>query len=133
MDYEVFILSRVREARDRGLPSGEAVAQGIAITSGTVTSAAAIMVCVFAGFFAIGIRNIQEFGLGLAVAVLIDATLIRCLLLPATMSLLGERNWWLPRFLAWIPRVNIAAESPEPAAVAGRSAAPGFAESRAEP
>jgi RND superfamily putative drug exporter len=107
MDYEVFILCRIKEARDRGLPSGDAVVEGVTITSGTVTSAAAIMVCVFAGFFAVGIRNIQEFALGLAVAVLVDATLVRSLLLPSTMKLLGDWNWWLPPFLRWIPQIRI--------------------------
>jgi uncharacterized membrane protein YdfJ with MMPL/SSD domain len=113
MDYHVFILTRVNEARDRGLPSNEAVAAGISVTSGTVTSAAAIMVCVFAGFGTIGIANIQQFGLGMAVAVLVDATLVRSLLLPATMRLLGEWNWWLPRFLGWLPRLDIEAEADE--------------------
>jgi RND superfamily putative drug exporter len=115
MDYEVFILCRIKEARDRGLASADAVIKGVTITSGTVTSAAAIMVCVFAGFFTIGIRNIQEFALGLAVAVLVDATLVRSLLLPSTMKLLGDWNWWLPRFLQWMPRVTI--EGPDEAIV----------------
>ena len=107
MDYHVFILTRVKEARDRGLSSTDAVVKGITITSGTVTSAAAIMVCVFAAFFTIRLTVIQELGLGLAVAVLIDATLVRSLLLPSTMKLLGDWNWWMPRFLHWIPRVTI--------------------------
>jgi uncharacterized membrane protein YdfJ with MMPL/SSD domain len=107
MDYHVFILSRVDEARDRGLSSTDSVVEGIAATSGTVTSAAAIMVCVFAGFCAIGLTNIQQFGLGLAVAVLVDATVVRSLLLPASMKLLGDWNWWLPPFLRWIPRIEI--------------------------
>lgn len=71
------------------------------------------MVCVFAGFFTIGIRNIQEFAVGLGVAVLVDATLVRSLLLPATMKLLGDWNWWLPRFLDWIPRVRIEGDPEE--------------------
>jgi RND superfamily putative drug exporter len=110
MDYHVFILSRVKEARDAGLSSAEAVVTGISSTSGTVTSAAAIMVCVFAGFGTIGIANIQQFGVGMAVAVFIDATLVRSLLLPATMRLLGDWNWWLPRFLAWLPRLSVEGE-----------------------
>jgi RND superfamily putative drug exporter len=105
MDYHVFILSRVKEARDRGLSSNEAVVKGITITSGTVTSAAAIMVAVFSAFLTIQLTVIQQLGLGLAVAVLVDATLVRCLLLPASM--LGDWNWWMPRFLDWIPRVTI--------------------------
>jgi RND superfamily putative drug exporter len=123
MDYEVFILCRIKEARDRGLSSADAVVKGVTITSGTVTSAAAIMVCVFAGFFAIGIRNIQEFALGLAVAVLVDATLVRSLLLPATMKLLGDWNWWVPRFLGWVPRMTIEGPEELPVVDAARSAA----------
>jgi uncharacterized membrane protein YdfJ with MMPL/SSD domain len=107
MDYHVFILSRVKEEHDRGIPTADAVMTGISATSGTVTSAAAIMVCVFAGFGTIGIANIAQFGLGMAVAVLVDATLVRSLLLPATMKLLGEWNWWLPPFLRWLPRIEI--------------------------
>jgi uncharacterized membrane protein YdfJ with MMPL/SSD domain len=113
LDYHVFILTRVKEARDRGLSSTDAVVKGITISSGTVTSAAAIMVCVFAAFFTIQLTVIQELGLGLAVAVLIDATLVRSLLLPSTMKLLGDWNWWMPRFLGWIPRVTIEGEPEE--------------------
>jgi uncharacterized membrane protein YdfJ with MMPL/SSD domain len=106
MDYHVFILMRIREARDRGLPTTDAIVTGITATAGTVTSAAAIMVCVFAGFCAIQILNIQEFGFGLAVAIVIDATVVRSLLLPASMRLLGDWNWWLPGFLRWLPRLE---------------------------
>ncbi len=113
MDYHVFILTRVKEARDRGLDSRAAVGRGITITSGTITSAATIMVLVFAAFVTIPFAFIQELGLGLAVAVLIDATVVRCVLLPATMTLLGDWNWWLPRGLHWLPRVTIEGE-PEP-------------------
>ena len=113
MDYHVFILSRVKEARDRGLDSRAAVARGISITSGTITSAATIMVVVFLAFVTIPFAFIQELGLGLAVAVLIDATVVRCVLLPASMTLLGDWNWWLPRFLGWLPVVSIEGE-PEP-------------------
>ncbi len=110
MDYHVFILTRVKEARDRGLSSTDAVVKGITITSGTVTSAAAIMVAVFSAFFTIQLTVIQQLGLGLAVAVLVDATLVRSLLLPATMRLLGDWNWWMPAILRWIPRVTIEGE-----------------------
>jgi uncharacterized membrane protein YdfJ with MMPL/SSD domain len=110
MDYEVFILTRVKEARDRGLASTDAVVKGITITAGTVTSAAAIMVCVFGAFFTIQLAIIQELGVGLAVAVLVDATLVRSLLLPSLMKLLGEWNWWMPHFLRWIPRITIEGE-----------------------
>jgi len=114
MDYHLFILTRIKEARDRGLDSRAAVAQGIAVTSGTITSAASIMVVVFAVFVTLKFVFIQELGLGLAVAVLIDATLIRSVLLPATMTLLGDWNWWLPPFLRWLPHVTIEGRSDEP-------------------
>lgn len=110
MDYHVFILTRVKEARDRGLDSRSAVARGIAITAGTVTSAAVIMVVVFAAFVTIPFAFIQEVGLGLAVAVFIDVTIVRSILLPATMAVLGDWNWWLPPFLRWLPRVTIEGE-----------------------
>ena len=120
MDYHVFILTRVKEARDRGLPSNDAVVKGITITAGTVTSAAAIMVCVFGAFFTIQLAIMQELGVGLAVAILVDATLVRSLLLPSLMKLLGEWNWWMPPFLQWIPRVTIEGE-PEEILGAGQS------------
>ena len=114
MDYHLFILTRIKEARDRGLGSREAVAKGISVTSGTITSAASIMVVVFAVFVTLNFVFIQELGLGLAVAVFIDATLIRSVLLPASMTLLGDWNWWMPRVLRWIPRVTIEGEPDEP-------------------
>jgi uncharacterized membrane protein YdfJ with MMPL/SSD domain len=114
MDYHVFILTRVKEARDRGLDSRAAVAKGIAITAGTITSAATIMVLVFAAFVTIPFAFIQELGLGLAVAVLLDATIVRSILLPATMTLLGDWNWWLPPFLHWLPRITIEGEPDAP-------------------
>jgi RND superfamily putative drug exporter len=107
MDYHLFILTRIKEARDRGLASRVAVARGISVTSGTITSAASIMVVVFAVFVTLQFVFIQQLGLGLAVAVFIDATIIRSVLLPASMTLLGDWNWWMPRFLDWIPRVTI--------------------------
>ncbi len=103
MDYHLFILTRIKEARDRGMDSRAAVARGISVTSGTITSAASIMVVVFAVFVTFKFVFIQQLGLGLAVAVFIDATLIRSVLLPATMTLLGDWNWWLPRWLGWLP------------------------------
>ena len=123
MDYHVFILTRIKEARDHGLSTVEAVARGIAITSGTVTSAAAIMVVVFSVFVTLELVIIKQLGFGLATAVLIDATIVRSVLLPATMRLLGEWNWWLPPFLRWLPEVTIegavdeAPPEPVPAAV----------------
>jgi RND superfamily putative drug exporter len=126
MDYEVFILTRVKEARDRGLASTDAVVKGITVTAGTVTSAAAIMVCVFGAFFTIQLAIIQELGVGLAVAVLVDATLVRSLLLPSLMKLLGEWNWWMPRFLRWIPQITIEGE-PEEQLGGGIGGGPGVA------
>jgi RND superfamily putative drug exporter len=114
MDYHVFILTRIKEARDRGLPSNEAVARGIAITSGTVTSAAAIMVVVFGVFVTLELTIIKQLGFGLAVAVFIDATIVRSVLLPASMRLLGDWNWWLPSWLAWLPHVTIEGDVGEP-------------------
>ena len=118
MDYHVFILTRIKEARDRGLPSNEAVARGIAITSGTITSAAAIMVVVFSVFVTLDVTVIKQLGLGLAVAVFLDATIVRSVLLPATMRLLGDWNWWLPSWLRWLPHVTIEGETDEPEPVA---------------
>jgi len=114
MDYHLFILTRIKEARDRGLDSRAAVARGISVTSGTITSAASIMVVVFAVFVTFSFVFIQQLGLGLASAVFIDATLIRSVLLPATMTLLGDWNWWLPRWLGWLPRITIEGESGAP-------------------
>jgi uncharacterized membrane protein YdfJ with MMPL/SSD domain len=113
MDYHVFILTRVKEARDRGLSSNEAVARGISITAGTVTSAAAIMVVVFAVFVTLQLVIIRQLGFGLAVAIFLDATIIRSVLLPASMRLLGDWNWWLPGFLSWLPRVTVEGATDE--------------------
>jgi uncharacterized membrane protein YdfJ with MMPL/SSD domain len=106
MDYHVFIVSRIRELHERGASTSEAVSRGIRATAGTVTAAAAVMVAVFAIFASLPTLDIKQLGVGLAVAVLIDATVIRSVLLPATMKLLGERNWYLPRWLGWLPRLN---------------------------
>ncbi|HUG31048.1 MAG TPA: MMPL family transporter [Candidatus Limnocylindria bacterium] len=114
MDYHLFILTRIKEARDRGLDSRAAVARGISVTSGTITSAASIMVVVFAVFVTFKFVFIQQLGVGLAVAVFIDVTLIRSFLLPASMTLLGDWNWWLPRWLGWLPRVSIEGVGAEP-------------------
>jgi uncharacterized membrane protein YdfJ with MMPL/SSD domain len=113
MDYHVFILSRVKELVDRGVPTDEAVARGIRTTASTVTSAAAVMVAVFAIFATLSTLDIKQMGVGLAVAVLLDATIIRGVLLPAAMKLLGDWNWYLPRWLEWLPRLNVEAELPE--------------------
>ena len=114
MDYHLFILTRIKEARDRGLESREAVAKGISVTSGTITSAASIMVVVFAVFVTLKFVFIQQLGLGLAIAVFVDATVIRSVLLPASMTVLGDWNWWMPRVLDWIPRVTIEGDPDEP-------------------
>jgi RND superfamily putative drug exporter len=106
MDYHVFILTRIREAYDRGMPSDEAVAHGIKTTAGVVTSAAVVMISVFAIFATLSLLIFKQLGVGLAVAVLIDATIIRGVLLPATMKLLGDWNWYLPSWLEWLPRVT---------------------------
>lgn len=113
MDYHVFVLSRIREEHDRGLPTRAAVARGIGGTAGVITSAAVVMVGVFALFATLPLISTKELGVGLAAAVLLDATIIRAVLLPAVMALLGERNWWLPRWLEWLPQV---AHEPPPAA-----------------
>jgi uncharacterized membrane protein YdfJ with MMPL/SSD domain len=106
MDYHVFILTRIREAFDRGMPSDEAVAHGIKTTAGVVTSAAVVMIAVFAIFATLSLLIFKQLGVGLAIAVLIDATIIRAILLPATMKLLGDWNWYLPSWLEWLPQVT---------------------------
>jgi len=120
MDYHVFILSRVKELVDRGVPTDEAVARGIRTTASTVTSAAAVMVAVFAIFASLRTLDIKQMGVGLAVAVLLDATLIRGVLLPAAMKLLGDWNWYLPRWLEWLPRLNVDARLEELGAAPAR-------------
>ena len=106
MDYHVFILTRVREAYDRGMSTEDAVRKGIAGSAGTVTSAAVVMVMVFSVFATLSFIDFKEMGVGLAVAILIDATIIRGVLLPATMKLLGDWNWYLPKWLQWLPQAG---------------------------
>ena len=123
MDYHVFILSRVKELHDRGMPTDQAVQQGISTTAGTVTSAAFVMVGVFLVFVTLAFLDFKELGLGLAAAVLIDATIIRGVLLPASMKVLGDWNWYLPSWLEWLPHVGagrddappVKPKAPEPA------------------
>jgi putative drug exporter of the RND superfamily len=103
MDYHVFILSRIREQRNRGPATTSAITSGIANSAGVVTSAAVIMVAVFCIFATLSAIEFKMFGVGMAAAVLIDATIVRGILLPATMTLLGDRNWYLPRWLTWLP------------------------------
>jgi putative drug exporter of the RND superfamily len=120
MDYHVFLLSRVRERFLETGDNSEAVAYGLRSTGRLITGAALIMVAVFGGFALGNLVPMQQMGFGLAVAVLVDATIIRCILVPASMRLLGEWNWYLPNFLRWLPDLRI-----EPAAPAE---APGFAD-----
>jgi uncharacterized membrane protein YdfJ with MMPL/SSD domain len=104
MDYHVLVLGRIREAFDRGVGMDEAIATGIKRTAGVVTSAAVVMVGVFSIFGVLSMLMFKQFGVGLATAILIDATIVRAVLLPATMKLLGEWNWYLPAWLQWLPR-----------------------------
>ena len=118
MDYHVFILSRVREAYDRGLRTQDAVEYGIRTTAGVVTGASIVMVGVFSVFALTPLLDLKEMGIGLAAAILIDATIVRAVLLPASMMLLGEKNWYLPKWLEWLP--NLEHEAPvEPATPSG--------------
>ncbi len=116
MDYHVFLLSRIREAVQRGASTEEAIAHGIKSTAGVVTSAAIVMVAVFAVFVALSMLMFKQFGVGLAVAILIDTTIVRGVLLPATMKLLGEWNWYVPSWLEWLPRLGDAEAEPPPVA-----------------
>jgi uncharacterized membrane protein YdfJ with MMPL/SSD domain len=107
MDYHVFLLSRIRERFDHTGDNTESVAYGLRTTGALITGAAAIMVAVFAGFAAGPLVGLQQMGFGLAVAVALDATIVRTVLVPATMKLLGDRNWYLPSWLEWLPEVHI--------------------------
>jgi uncharacterized membrane protein YdfJ with MMPL/SSD domain len=106
MDYHVFILSRIREAFDGGMKTEDAVSHGIKSTAGVVTSAAFVMIAVFGIFATLTFVDFKQLGVGLAVAVLIDATIVRAVLLPATMKLLGDWNWYLPKSLRWLPQAK---------------------------
>jgi putative drug exporter of the RND superfamily len=106
MDYHVFILSRIKELHDRGESTEDAIRLAITRTAGTVTSAALIMVAVFGLFASLSLIMMQQMGFGLAVAVLMDATVVRAVLVPATMKLLGERNWYMPWWLARLPSLG---------------------------
>jgi RND superfamily putative drug exporter len=122
MDYEVFLLGRIKEQVDHGVPTDTAVRRGLQHTGRVITSAALLMVIVFSCFAAARVGNIEEIGLGLTVAVVIDATVVRCLLVPATMTLLGRVNWWAPRWLKRLHRrigfgEHQLPEAPAPAAV----------------
>ena len=109
MDYHVFILSLVKESVEGGMSTDAAVRHGITRTAGVVTSAALVMVAVFSLFASLSSLDLKQAGVGLATAILIDATLVRAVLLPASMKLLGEWNWYLPRWLQWLPRPKLEA------------------------
>ena len=124
MDYHVFLLSRIREQYDRTGDNDGSVAYGLRTTAGIITGAALIMVAVFAGFASGELVEMQQMGFGLGVAVLLDATIVRTVLVPASMKLLGTRNWYLPRWLQWLPELHVegveastAAPAPHPASV----------------
>ncbi|MFD3525855.1 MMPL family transporter [Streptomyces sp. NPDC058653] len=123
MDYHVFVVSRIREARLQGRTTREAITHGVVTTAGVVTSAAVIMVAVFAIFGTLSMQSMKQMGVGLAAAVLIDATIIRGVLLPAIMALLDERNWYFPRWLRWLPDLThdetVAGAGADAGAVAG--------------
>jgi RND superfamily putative drug exporter len=114
MDYNVFLLSRIRERFLRTRDNAGSVAFGLSHTGGIITGAALIMVAVFTGVALGKLAMMQEMGFGLAVAVLLDATVVRCLLVPAAMKLLGDWNWYLPRWLAWLPNFSVEGERPQP-------------------
>ncbi len=119
MDYEVFLLSRIKEEYERDHDNATAVSHGLAKTARLITAAAAIMICVFGSFVLSDLRVLKLIGFGLAFAVFIDATVVRLVLVPATMALLGDRNWWFPKMLEWLPRIHVegtltpVAETPE--------------------
>jgi len=115
MDYEVFLLSRIKEEYDRDHDNAAAVSHGLAKTARLITAAAAIMICVFGSFVLSDMRVLKLVGFGLAFAVFIDATVVRLVLVPATMELLGDKNWWFPKWLEWLPRIQVeGAEMPAP-------------------
>ncbi|MFF3246914.1 MMPL family transporter [Streptomyces sp. NPDC002870] len=118
MDYHVFVVSRIREAKVQGRSTRDAITHGVVTTAGVVTSAAVIMVAVFAIFGTLSMQSMKQMGVGLAAAVLIDATIIRGVLLPAIMALLGERNWYFPKWLRWLPDLTHDESAVAPAPVA---------------
>ncbi len=129
MDYEVFLLTRIKEEWDHTGVNATAVSDGLSHTARVITAAAAIMACVFASFVFADSRVVKEFGLGMAVAVLVDASVVRMVLVPATMELLGSTNWWMPRWLDRVlPHIHIEGSSP-----AATATAPGGAGSRPAP
>ena len=118
MDYQVFLLSRIRERYDETRDTTDAVTYGVGSTARIITGAALIIVAVFAGFARGDLIMFQQMGFGVAVALLIDATIIRSVVLPSAMKLLGEWNWYLPRRLEWLPRLQVEGKEPAPSAPA---------------
>ena len=125
MDYQVFLLSRIRERYDERGDAREAVAYGIKSTARLITGAALIMVAVFAGFAAGQLVMFQQMGFGLGVAILVDATIVRTVLMPAWMELLGDRSWYMPHWLSWLPDLRVESTT--------AAAAPAAAEARRTP
>ena len=123
MDYHVFLLTRIRERFEHTGNNAESVAYGVQSTAGMITGAAAIMVAVFAGFATGQLAAFQQMGFGLAIAVFLDATVVRIVLVPASMELLGDRNWYLPRWLNWLPKVDVEGKA-TPAPARPRAATP---------
>jgi RND superfamily putative drug exporter len=114
MDYEVFLVTRMRESWDAGFDNAHAVADGLERTGRIITAAAIIMVAAFAGFVDGRIAGLQEFGLGLAIAIFLDATIVRAVLVPSLMALLGRWNWWLPARVARVVHVRPSPVMPPP-------------------
>jgi RND superfamily putative drug exporter len=113
MDYQVFLLSRIRERYDQTRDTTDAVTVGVSSTARIITGAALIIVAVFSGFARGDLIMFQQMGFGIAIALLIDATIIRSVVLPSAMKLLGEWNWYLPRWLEWIPRLQVEGPGPQ--------------------
>jgi len=122
MDYHVFVLTRIREGVDRGLSNNEAISHGIRSSAGVITSAAVVMIAIFAVFATLSAIDFKMMGVGLAVAVLIDATIVRAVLLPAVMTLLGGWNWYLPKWLERMPTLEPEAGPVAPVAPAAPAA-----------
>jgi RND superfamily putative drug exporter len=118
MDYHVFLLSRIREHFDATHNNRESVAVGLQSTAKIITGAALIMVAVFSAFAAGSLVEMQQMGFGLAIAVFLDATIVRSVLVPSSMALLGDRNWYLPRWLHWLPDLRVEGQRPAPVPVA---------------
>jgi RND superfamily putative drug exporter len=117
MDYHVFLLSRIKERYDETGDNHNAVAFGLRSTGALITGAALIMVAVFGGFATGDLLMFQQMGFGLAAAVILDATVIRSVLVPASMELLGDRNWYFPAWLEWLPEIHIEGRRPAPVPV----------------